>query len=144
MRVLIVSMVATALSLSACASPERESAPPLANTSWIATEIGGVPVSPPGRVTLNIQTGQIGGNGSCNSYGGDVVVDGASIKIGPVISTQMACLENNLMAQENRYFQLLQRASRIERIGLGQLVITTSDGQKIIFRLSPIAARLSN
>ncbi len=42
-------------------------------------------------VDATFATGRVSGSSGCNSYAGPAVVTGATIKIGPLASTQMAC-----------------------------------------------------
>lgn len=59
--------------------------------------------------------GQVSGSGGCNRFTGPATVSGAGVRIGPLASTRMACLED-AMAVESRFFAALDsvRASRID------------------------------
>ena len=41
--------------------------------------------------TAEFTADRVSGSGGCNTFGGPYTVDGASIEIGPLVSTQMAC-----------------------------------------------------
>lgn len=56
-------------------------------------------------LTLDIENKRIGGNNSCNSYGGDLVVKQDSIKIDKTFSTMMACPGNG----EKTYMSTLEK-----------------------------------
>jgi heat shock protein HslJ len=53
------------------------------------------------------EDGQISGNATCNTYNGPYVIDGTSMKIGPLISTKMACASDELSKQEADYLAAL-------------------------------------
>ena len=56
------------------------------------------------------QDGQLTGNSGCNSYSATYSVDGDKIKIGPTMSTKMAC-DQPVMNQEMAYLTALMNAS---------------------------------
>lgn len=134
-------LMIAALVLSACASEidsDVGSAPAAAQgdlweTSWVAQTIASKPVAPLGAVTMNFQTGTVGGNSGCNTFGGDVTLDGAKISFGPLISTKMACIEGGRMSQEFAFMQLLSDAARYERPSSNRLEIVTADGRRAVF-----------
>jgi heat shock protein HslJ len=55
--------------------------------------------------------GTISGNASCNTYSGPYKIDGDKITIGPLISTQMACVSEDLNNQEAAFLVALQNAT---------------------------------
>lgn len=81
-----------------------------------------------GSITLNVKDRSLGGNGGCNTYGGDYLIKGKRLKIKNVISTQMACdnLEN-----ENRYFKALNKSTRFTSKE-GELILKDEQGQNIL------------
>lgn len=100
---------------------------PLASTSWQLTGLGTTDTQTPlvadSTVTLEFGTnGQVGGNAGCNSFGGSYTVDGETIMFSELISTLMACADNNVMEQEQQYLAALNSADRFAVDG-GQLMI---------------------
>ncbi len=75
--------------------------------------------------------GQAGGSAGCNSYGGDYRVEGGSLVMGEIIRTLMACADERVNEQENRYLAALQSAGPFEISG-DQLVIQYGDGQDVL------------
>ena len=105
---------------------------PLANTSWTLSSFapGRVPL-PNTSITLAFDgAGAVSGNSGCNSYSGAYTINGTSLSIGPLISTQMAC-EQDVMDQEQLYLASLQGAASFDLPG-GQLVIFDAGGQEIL------------
>jgi heat shock protein HslJ len=108
----------------------------LVNTRWTVVSIAeaGTASSPVAgsMVTLEFSSEtQAGGNGGCNMYGAEVQIQDGSITFGPITSTKMACADDSVTQQEQRYFQALQSAASYELTG-DQLVITSSDGQTVL------------
>ncbi len=54
-------------------------------------------------VTLDLNDGVIGGTSACNSYGGEYTVDGATITVGNIFMTEMACIPQEVMDLESQY-----------------------------------------
>ena len=52
--------------------------------------------------------GTVSGNATCNTYNGPVKIEGSLIKIGPLMSTKMACASDELNAQEAAFLAALQ------------------------------------
>lgn len=100
----------------------------LTQQDWVAQSIAGKPVVQVGRVTLSFAEGRVSGRGGCNHYSGTVEYGKGAIKIGPLISTKMACVEGGLMQQESAYLSTLQGAERYDATAGGKLTITTRTG----------------
>jgi heat shock protein HslJ len=60
-------------------------------------------------IRFNSSEGRINGNGSCNSFGGKLSVDGNSLKLANIFSTKMYC--NEVQAIENEFFSQLQKVT---------------------------------
>ena len=58
--------------------------------------------------------GTVSGSGGCNTFNGPAVVDGSSVKIGPLASTKMACADEAASTQETEYFAALEAATTWE------------------------------
>jgi len=58
-----------------------------------------VQVLPDTEVTAEVKEGRIGGSSGCNSYSASFEVEGSEVKIGPIVSTLMAC-PDPVMEQE--------------------------------------------
>jgi heat shock protein HslJ len=110
---------------------------PLLDTGWQLVSYGEpdnqTPVIEGSSISLTFASNiQIEGNGGCNGYGGNYTVDGDSISFSEVVSTLMACAEDDITQQESNYFSALNTATSYEIAG-NQLIVTTSDGQELHF-----------
>jgi heat shock protein HslJ len=93
--------------LAACGAPAPKDVD-LVGTAWNLTQINGEPIVPETAPTLNFDSEGLGGNASCNSFGGDYSREGDSLTIGMLFSTMMAC-EEPIMAQEFAYMATLEQ-----------------------------------
>ena len=103
---------------------------------WQLTAIeGGAPVTvpDPSRYTLQFgPDGWVSASFDCNHGGGSYTVDGETLAIGPMMSTLMACPDED--SQLTAAFGLaLDKAQRWSYDG-SALRISTSDGQTLVFR----------
>lgn len=125
-------VLALALGLAGCESAVsddgNDNGARLTQEDWVALTIAGQPVVQVGRVTLSFADGRVSGRSGCNLYSGSVEYGRGAIKIGPLISTKMACAEDGLMQQESAYLNALQSAERYAVSAEGILTITTRGG----------------
>ena len=101
--------VAAALALAGCAATTAaEPVPPqLVGPEWVAQRIGVAPVVAGSRPTARFDAGgRVAGSTGCNRYFAPYRVEAATLVIGPIAGTKMACAEP-LMAQEARFERLL-------------------------------------
>jgi len=62
--------------------------------------------------------GRITGNAGCNQYSAAYRLDEAALSVGPVAATRRFCAEPpGVMEQEARYFEALQSAVTLRRVG---------------------------
>ena len=107
-------------------------APTLAGTSWKMTAYnngrGGVQSALADvEVTATFgEDGRISGNAGCNTYSAPFEVDGNKIKVGPGMSTMMAC-EDKINQQETAYLNALNKAATWEIKGT-ELVLRDATG----------------
>lgn len=76
----------------------------------------------PHRITMGIDGDEVGGVSACNSYGGEVRVDGEQIDFGQLWVTEMACSPPTIMELETTYLTALQRVDHVT--GDEDLVLT--------------------
>lgn len=108
----------------------------LAGTAWDLVSFGPAgaeePAVPGSEVTLIFDaTGQAGGSGGCNTYGGSYQTDGDNIAFGELVSTLMACADDALNEQEGRYLAALGSATTFAAEG-DTLTIGYDNGQGVL------------
>ena len=111
-------------------------AAPLTAAVWQLTAIEGgtsVTVPDPSRYTLQFgPDGWVNASFDCNHGGGSYTVDGETLAIGPMMSTLMACPDED--SQLTAAFAMaLGKAERWSYDG-SALRISTTDGQTLVFR----------
>src|SRR5215469_15356633 len=118
------SFLAVSLLVASCSStrkPAAASTPPvsasapltLLGTEWLLVDVNGTPPLPKVQATLSfVEANRVAGNGSCNRFTGSVAVSGNKLRVGPLASTRMACLNDNVGAQEDKYLKALGAATR--------------------------------
>ena len=97
----------------------------LGNKKWTLEAIKGVPISRDGRTAfLNFEEARqsIGGNSSCNVFGGSYTATASTLRITDVISTMRACEEGDRMTIEREFLDGLRQANRYE-IARGKLML---------------------
>ena len=106
--------------------------------AWILTNslVDGAPLAllDDYPVTMNIEDGDIGGRAACNSYGGEVTIDGSQFGVGAVFQTEMGC-EPAPMALEFEFLSALQRVDTWTRDG--DVTELTGDGVSLSFEIVP-------
>ncbi|MCB2018725.1 MAG: META domain-containing protein [Hydrogenophaga sp.] len=121
-HVLFLATLSLAGSLGACAGTQPPAPKPLWGSEWRLQEIGGQATASQSAATLSFpQTGRVAGNGSCNRFSGTVDIDRDRLKMGPLMSTKMAC-PGGASELESRYLGALQNAQRYELVE-GSLLI---------------------
>ncbi len=107
--------------LAACATAATGGSPaPFEDVDWRLLDVGGRPaVAGPSAVRLRFQadSGRAFGDGGCNRFGGPYVRDGASLRIGPLIATKRACIDDAANRQENAVFGALEATRRFAVTG---------------------------
>ena len=80
------------------------------------------------NIYFQIENGAIGGNGGCNTFGGDVSIENERISISSIFSTLMACLDDDVNQREQAFFNMLENAASYE-ILRQSLTLFDVDGQ---------------
>lgn len=89
----------------------------LVGATWSATGINNgrqavVSLAAGSEVTMILASdGRLSGSGGCNSYSADYTVDGNNFKVGTIVQTEMACLDEKVMEQEQAFFKALTNAT---------------------------------
>jgi heat shock protein HslJ len=103
----------------------------LAGVNWVLSSFGPasapVAVLPGSSVTAVFTTEGVSGSAGCNSYSGTFQFDNTNLTFSPLITTKMACTDNNIMTQETTYLTALQSVTSYQ-INNGQLQLAYPDG----------------
>lgn len=84
----------------------------LTGSRWVLVDVAGVPAISQVQATLEFpKAGELGGNNSCNHFGGQYKASGTKFEVTGMMQTLMGC-EPAIAAQESRYMQALGAAER--------------------------------
>lgn len=78
-------------------------------------------------------TSRLSGTAGCNRFSGNWKQDGATLKLGPMASTRMAC-PPPAMEIEQRVLALLEAANSVTYTADGAAILVTPDGRKLTLR----------
>lgn len=139
MKKYLLTLLVTALTISACAAQNTEepSAPASVLGSWKLTAYGPANAPVPAvegveaGLTFN-EDGTVTGTSGCNGLGGDYSVEGDQITFGDFVSTLMAC-EDPIMAQEEAAHRVMTDTATYTIDG-NTLTITNNDNVLVLTR----------
>lgn len=125
------ALSASLCAMSACAD-ERLSGYADRAAIYVLTEMDGAPVA--GRITIGFpESGQIAGQGPCNSYSGSQTAPYPWFEAGPIRTTRRAC---PALTQEAAYLTALTQMELAEVLG-GVLILSNSAGRQLVYRTEP-------
>jgi len=133
MKQINLLLVALMLLSSACTASQEGGEGLPVPSQWKLVSFGEpgaeTPVVEGSSITLEFdEKGQVGGSGGCNSYGAKYETQGDTLAIQEITSTLMACVDEQVMEQEQQYFNALQNAASFEITG-DSLTIGYGEGQ---------------
>lgn len=125
--ILCITIASCAIGTKKVASDSHNTISNIAGYKWVLIELNGKKATEDKQMkkTPFVKFGAdstISGNGGCNGYGGKYVLNGANgIEISEVISTMMACMDNDVQKQEVGLFKLYREA---HHYGIEQNILT--------------------
>jgi heat shock protein HslJ len=148
---IIFPLLIVLLALSACTpiQPGAPTAPTLDGTMWNLTGFGSSDaLTPPvtnTNISLDFADGQVSGSAGCNGYGASYTLTGNAIQFSTegFVSTLMFCDPAEIMDQEARYLDWLQKAETVALEG-DQLIIHTSEGDLTFVKAQDTALEGTN
>lgn len=133
-----VGVLLTGLALAAVACGGGATGRDDLTGTWVLTSgtgpQGPVEVPPDARVDLRFEDGQVGGVAACNTYGGEVSIDGDTLTVGALAQTEMGCDEPRMTA-EAAYLAALQEVTTLDRVG--DTLRLTGPTTQLEFELEP-------
>lgn len=141
-RAAIAALAITALSFGPAGMARSDAVNDgLIGTAWLADDIGGRGVVDRVQSTLEFaEPGRVAGLAGCNRYFGPATLAGNTISFGNLASTRMMC-PDALMDQEQRFFQALSAAKRLELTHEGRILHMYADDGAPVLRFSRIVEK---
>ena len=113
------------LALASCTGGNQDN---LRGTNWVLNEIHGVQPMHGTVLTIEFAEEQISGNAGCNHFGGNYTIDGETIWLESIYSTEMACMEpEGAMDQEQVYLEALRSAVRFTQTETELVIFDASE-----------------
>jgi heat shock protein HslJ len=97
-----------------------------------------IPIVAGSPITLKVDGTQAGGTAACNHYGGNIHVSGSNVSFSDVAQTEMACLDDRIMASEAAYLTALLKVTTAERSD--NAMVLSGPGVELRFALVPPVA----
>lgn len=117
MHKFLISILALfSLATAGCAGSESNASQPIASINkegslsgnWKIVRLGSEAIEQNQRTAnMNFENGRVSGTAFCNNYGGEIKGQMPNISFGPMMSTEMACMENMLMDKEAKFHAML-------------------------------------
>ena len=132
MRTHIVMAAAGALCAVGMTVPATTAAAAQPSVSWQIAEIAGVEAVDPDTARLSVDaTGRVSATVGCNIIAGGARIDGADLRLGPMMSTRRAC-PPPLDAIEQKLAAALE-VTRSDAITGGDVRLTDGDGAPTVY-----------
>lgn len=130
------SLLATALLVVAISAQARS----LLDGDYVLSEWrhAGVTQREPKKATLSISGDRVSGFSGCNRYSGGISTL-PKLKVGPLASTRMACLDEQAAQVESAVLGVLDKAQRYRLQKGNRLVFLAAKGERLIFVRQPDA-----
>ena len=130
-----VALLGVLVLVAGCAITSRNATMDLPGTSWVLADIDGTaPVGETPPTLAFDDQGSVSGTGGCNTFNGEVTIDGSDLTFGPLATTQMFCAEEGVADQEQTFLTALQDVTSYTVDNEGRLVL--QDGATLTFEVA--------
>jgi heat shock protein HslJ len=130
-----IALLVALVLLAGCDITSRDATIDLPGTSWVLADIDGTAAVGETPPTLDFDDqGGVSGTGGCNTYNGEVTIDGSEVTFGPLATTQMFCAEDGVADQEQAFLTALQDVTSYTVDNEGRLVL--QDGATLTFEVA--------
>jgi heat shock protein HslJ len=127
-----LTLILVAVTLVACAAVSAPAPPGLAG-QWRVEDLDGRGVLDRVSLTVAFADGGVSASAGCNRLSGTFEQSGARIRIGPLVSTRMAC-SPALMDQEQRLATSLQAVNTVSGAEGGAVRLSGPGGASLLLR----------
>jgi heat shock protein HslJ len=120
-------LFAVAIMVTACGSGGSTNGAASLEGEWRLLTMNDAPLLPDSTITLTFEGEKLSGYSGCNSYGGPYTQTGSNLRVGMVAMTLMACLDDDVMQQEQTYAEVLSNVAKF-RLGDNRLELLDKSG----------------
>lgn len=145
MKTLLIPIVLLALLTSSCRSQQHVTAPDVTHTAtiqtnslegeWKLSNLNGesIPLGDGGAyLNFDLEANRFYGNAGCNSFSGELELDGDTMKLGMIMATKKYCPNNQL---EGKLLRILGQAT-FKFNQIAQELILTNETNKLVLTKS--------
>jgi len=134
-----LAILVTAFVVTGCAVTTRVATMDLPGSTWELVAIEGGAVAGDAVPTLAFDDqGAVSGSTGCNTFSGEVAIDGNTLSFGPLVTTRMACADPAANAQEEAFLSAMERVSAYTIDEQGRLVL--QGGPELTFEVAPVGS----
>src|SRR5687767_3926344 len=134
-----LAMFAIACVVAGCAVTSRVGTTDLPGTTWQLVAVDGDAVVADAVPTLAFgEPGAVSGSTGCNTFSGEVTIDGNELSIGALVTTRMACADPAANTQEQAFLAAMERVTGYTIDDQGRLVL--QGGPELTLEVAPVGS----
>ena len=134
-----LAILVTAFFVAGCAVTTRVATMDLPGTTWELVAMDGAAVAGDAVPTLAFdEQGAVSGSTGCNTFSGEVAIDGNALSFGPLVTTRMACADPAANAQEEAFLSAMEGVSGYTVDDQGRLVL--QGGPELTFEVAALGS----
>ena len=134
-----LAILVTVLVVAGCAVTTRVATMDLPGSTWELVAMDGEAPAGDAAPTLAFdEQGAVSGSTGCNTFSGEVAIDGNDLSFGPLVTTRMACADPAANAQEEAFLSAMERVSAYTVDEQGRLVL--QGGPELTFEVAAVGS----
>ena len=134
-----LAILVTAFVVAGCAVTTRVATMDLPGSTWELVAMDGEAVAGDAVPTLAFdEQGAVSGSTGCNTFSGEVAIDGNALSFGPLVTTRMACADPAANAQEAAFLAALEGVSAYTVDDQGRIVL--QGGRELTFEVGAVGS----
>jgi heat shock protein HslJ len=133
-----LAMLVTAFVVAGCAVTTRVATTDLPGSTWELVAMDGEAVAAAVPTLAFDEQGGVSGSTGCNTFSGEVAIDGNALTFGPLVTTRMACADPAANAQEEAFLSAMEGVSAYAVDDEGRLVL--QGGPELTFEVAAVGS----
>ena len=134
-----LAILVTAFLVAGCAVTTRVATMDLPGSTWELVAMDGETLAGDAVPTLAFdEQGGVSGSTGCNTFSGEVSIDGNALTFGPLVTTRMACADPAANAQEEAFLSAMEGVSAYTIDDQGRLVL--QGGPELTFEVAAVGS----
>ena len=134
-----LAICVTAFVVAGCAMTSRVATMDLPGSAWELVAMDGEAVAGDAVPSLAFdEQGAVNGSTGCNTFSGDVTINGSELSFGPLVTTRMACADPAANAREQAFLAAMERVSAYTVDEQGRLVL--QGGPELTFEVAAVGS----